>query len=136
MVRGQSVPSSNSPVLRSQLLASVSRSSQSTGRSQILFANARTTPVIVAEASRHDVGAVDDAASMAVRNLLPTLGLPENAAVQAMPSQQVAKVWHTSFGVSYNGIPVSDLGIQTTIGAISGKLMLTDPLAFLRTKIW
>src|SRR5205085_3025898 len=46
-----------------------------------------------------------------------------SASILPVATQRVANVWHTSFSLSYNGIPIRERRLQTTIGCITGQLL-------------
>ncbi len=80
--------------------------------------------MIVPEADRANSSTVQTVAAATVQQLLPSLGIPGSAVIEPTATRQVANVWHTSFRLSYNGIPVRDRKLSTTIGARTGTLMM------------
>ena len=123
MAFGQASLSPKNETAVAQLRSSVSISKSSGGTSTRLFAKIESTPVILDAASRGDKAAAQSAAVVAVANLAPSLGISSAASLDPVATTHVANVWHTAFQYSFNGIPIRDCRLHTTIGAITGKLM-------------
>jgi len=56
----------------------------------------------------------------------PVLGLPSSATIIRHTTALIGKLWHSSYTVSYNSIPIVDRKASLLIGALSGKPMLIE----------
>ncbi len=54
------------------------------------------------------------------------LGLPSSSTLLRRSTALIGKLWHSSYTISYNGIPVVDRKASLLIGALSGKPMMIE----------
>jgi hypothetical protein len=64
--------------------------------------------------------------SFLIRSADSLLHVPASASLTAHGTSHVGIVWHSTFGISYQGIPVVDRKVSIVIGALSRKPMMLE----------